>query len=413
MDLAYYLILLIALIAASPWVLFKIAFDADFRRELFERIGNFKSLPNTRGCLWIHASSVGEVGIAKTLIKALKVISDSPPVVLSTFTPHGYQLAQEANLCPVFRLPPDVPFWIHPLFRKLKPKALVLVEAELWPCLLRKCWVTRTPVLLVNGRLSERSFKSYATFKCVFHWLCEGITRFSMRSETDARRLIELGVSESKVKITGNIKFDASISFDSTVKLHPSDAQVVAFGSTRPGDEEPALNAMARLLKVFPDLKFVLAPRHVNRCPEVESLIQQSGLSYKRYSEYVPGEDLPTLLLLDRLGMLNALYAHSCFAYVGGGLSAEFGGQNIIEPALHSQPVIFGNHMANFEEEAKVLVESGGGLQIESPDQLYPVILNLLQNPEDRKRRGDQARQAVLDHQGALQKNLDLITETI
>ncbi|MBI5427025.1 MAG: hypothetical protein HZA02_01960 [Nitrospinae bacterium] len=411
MDFLYHTIIGAAILAASPFVLLRMAVDPDFRAEIVRRASAVADAPALRDCVWVHASSAGEARIAQVLARALKDRLGARPLALSAFTRSGYDLARAGKAAPVFRLPPDFILWLGPLFAKLNPLALVLVEAEFWPGLLRLCKRRGVPVLLVNGRMTEKSFSRYRLVRPLFRWLAEPIELFSMRAEEDAGRVAELGVDKGKIRVTGNMKFDVPAQGSERPSEADDRSPLVVFGSTRPGDEGPALEAMARLSREVPSARFVLAPRHIDRRPELEVLIQEQKLDYELHSNLgkIGGKDRPRVVLLDRMGELGGYYARSCVAFVGGGFRPEYGGQNILEPASYGQPVIFGKHMDNFAEEARLLTASGGGIRIGSPAELHSVLLRLLKDPEERLSRGRAARETVASNRGAVQRNLDLL----
>jgi len=415
MEILYHTIVGAAILAASPFILMRMALSAAFRSDILERHRGGKSLPPLSGCLWIHASSAGEVRAAKILIDVLKKNSGHPPIVLSTFTRTGHDLAKKENIENVFRLPFDFPLWLNPVFDKLNPSQLILIEAELWPSLLRQCKRRNVPVLLVNGRMSERSAGRYRKILPFFRWIAEAVSVFSMRTQADADRVLALGISSQKVQVTGNIKFDAQTGDTLPAEKYPSKKYPwMIFGSTRPGDEGPIMESVVRLKKEMPDLNVALAPRHVSRCQEIESLIQEYGVEFKRHSQLSQNleETRGAVILIDTMGELNHYYARAAVAFVGGGFNPRFGGQNILEPAGLGLPVIYGKHMQNFEEEARLLKESGGGIQIQSPTELYPTLHRLLTQPEERKRRGQSAGKTIRANQGAVQKNIELIRKT-
>ena len=386
--------------------------DPTFRSEIILRTRQWKSVPRQTGCLWVHASSVGEVRVAELLIRALQQRYPDRNVVLSTYSTTGYDLAKEVMDCPVFRLPLDLPFLITPLLKRLDPAILILVEAEYWPNLLRTCLKKKIPVLLANGRLSAKSFTRYQKLKPWFLWLTEPISTFSMRAQTEADRLVRLGIDPARVRVTGNIKFDG-ITKDANQppKSIKIEEITVVFGSTRPGEESAVLKAISQLSQNPLNYKFIIAPRHMQRCREVESMLRNAGLSVRLHSEQKDSAKAWTspVLLVDTLGVLNDYYRQGHVAFVGGGFDPKQGGHNILEPALLGLPVIFGKHMGNFEEEARLLVESGGGIQIEYPEDLAPVLEKLLSDPEEILKRGALAAEVVQRQKGAVNRNLDLI----
>ena len=396
---------------ASPFLILRALVSASFREQIREKMAGARSLPQLQGTLWIHASSVGEVRLAKTLIAGLIKEGESRPIALSTFTPTGYALALEEKLPNVFRLPLDFPIWLNPVFERLQPAKLVLIEAELWPALLRQCKRRSIPVIQVNGRVSEKSVKCYGKFPAFLLWMTGAIKQFSMRSQTDADRFLQLGVAQEKVQVTGNIKFDVAETEEKYQPQWKADSQVLVFGSTRPGEEGPIMEALVKLQKEFPGLIGVIAPRHMERCREVEDLIREFEVDYALLSKQ---DDLTNcaVLLVDSLGKLNAFYKSAIVTYVGGGFNPRFGGQNILEPAALGKPVLFGKFMNNFEEEAKLLTQSGGGLQLQNIEDLYDVLKRLLTNADERQKLGQSAEATVKANSGALKRNIELIQST-
>ena len=412
MDFLYYILVGGLLLLASPFLILRALISSSFRNEIKGRMKGAHSLPKLKDTLWIHASSVGEVRLAKILIAGLIKEGESRPIALSTFTLTGYTLALEEKLPNVFRLPLDFPLWLNPVFDRLQPAKLVLIEAELWPTLLRQCKRHRIPVIQVNGRVSEKSVRNYRKFPAVLLWMTESIGQFSMRSQTDADRFLQLGVAQEKVLVTGNIKFDVTSEARDTFQPQwKDDSMILVFGSTRPGEEGPIMEALVRLQKEFPNLIGVIAPRHMERCREVEDLIREFEVEYALLSKQ---DDLTncTVLLVDSLGKLNAFYKSATVSYVGGGFNPRFGGHNILEPAALGKPVLFGKFMNNFEEEAKLLKQSEGGLQLQKIEELYDVLKRLLMNPDERQKLSQSAEKIVKANSGALRKNIELIRST-
>ena len=361
------------------------------------------------GCIWIHAASVGEVRLGKVLISALKEKGEVRPIVLSTFTSAGFDQAKKEGVEHVFRMPPDFVLWIKPVLNHLCPAILVLIEAEMWPGLISECNHRKIPVLLANGRITQKSFDRYRSFSFVFKWIEKNISFFSMRTKKDADRVLGLGVDPEKVRVNGNIKFDVLVSIEDISPLEKKESSWVVFGSTRPGDEGPVMEAIVKLYQEHPGLNFVIAPRHLERLREVKELMVTYGIEFQLHSEKL-GSENSRLVLLDQLGELNGYYAKARLAFVGGSFNPRFGGQNIIEPASYGLPVVFGRHMNNFEEEACLLIESGGGIQINNPQELYVVLNQLLADQEKRQRLGKKAWETVVKNRGAVNKTIELIT---
>ena len=414
MDFLYTILVGGLLLLASPFLILRALVSSSFRNQIKGRMKGANSLPELKDTLWIHASSVGEVRLAKILIAGLIKEGEPRPIALSTFTPTGYALALEEKLPNVFRLPLDFPLWLNPVFDRLQPSKLVLIEAELWPSLLRQCKRRSVPVIQVNGRVSEKSVLRYGKLPAFLLWMTEAIGQFSMRSATDADRFLQLGVAKEKIQVTGNIKFDVSSIQTTEDQFQPEwkvGSLVLVFGSTRPGEEGPIMEALVQLQKEFPNLIGVIAPRHMERCREVEDLIREFEVEYALLSKK---DDLTDcrVLLVDSLGKLNAFYKSATVAYVGGAFNPRFGGHNILEPAALGKPVLFGKFMNNFEEEAKLLKQSEGGLQLQDIEELYDVLKRLLKNPDERQKLSQSAEKTVKANSGALRRNIELIRST-
>jgi len=408
MSLVYHIIIGFLILVALPAIAFRMVFDSDFKAIILQRLDGYKVLEPLNDCLWIHAASVGEVRMAKILISALKAKGETRPIALSTFTSTGFEQAKKEGLGYVFRMPVDFPLWLNPVFDHLSPSLLIIIEAEMWPSLLSECKRREIPVLLVNGRITQKSTDRYKILFFLFNWIAENVSFFSMRTQKDADRLLSLGVDPSKISIDGNIKFDGLISTSDILSGKEKESNWVVFGSTRPGDEGPVMEAIVRLYEKYPKFRFAIAPRHIERLREVKELIKSYGIAFQLHSE----QDNPnnsSLILLDCLGELNGYYAKACLAFVGGGFNPRFGGQNIIEPASYGLPVVFGKHMSNFEEEARLLIDSGGGVQINSPGELYNALDQLLADREECRNRGEKARETVVRNRGAVEKTIKLI----
>jgi 3-deoxy-D-manno-octulosonic-acid transferase len=243
--------------------------------------------------------------------------------------------------------------------------------------------------------------------------MTESIQQFSMRSQIDADRLLQIGVAKEKVRVTGNIKFDVTQKGDNFQAEWGADSLILVFGSTRPGEEGPIMEALVELQKEFPGLIGVIAPRHMQRRREVEDLIREFKVDYTLLSQLDGLENWTgSLLLVDSLGKLNAFYKSAAVAYVGGGFNPRFGGHNILEPAALGKPVLFGKFMNNFAEEAKLLTQSGGGIQLQNIEDLYDVLKRLLMNPDERQKLGLAAQETVKANSGALLRNIELIRQT-
>ena len=433
MFLLYNFILCLGSLLGLPVILFHLATTPKHRVGLKEKFGGLpqevrKGLQNQK-VIWLHAVSVGEVIAALSLIKELKCSFPKTKLVVSTGTATGNRTAREKAMVAdyVIFAPFDYSWSVKRTLNILHPTLFVAMETELWPNLLWHLSKTGVPTLLANGRISPNSFKGYRKIRFFFRRVLSQINTFGMQTALDAQRLIQLGADPAKVKITGNVKFDQALAVKTastaeTSRLKESlglreGEQLLIIGSTHRGEEEKVLEAFEEIRQEFPHLLLLIAPRHIERVKEIENLLQKKGLPTVRKSSLRPTSHwngpLPRpIVLLDTLGELSYFYTIGTIAFVGGSL-VPTGGQNLLEPAVHRKPVLYGPHTYNFQEIARILGESGGGIQVQDEGELAVKIIKLLRRPEQIKELGEKAYRAVVAHQGAVAKNLDLIRQMI
>jgi 3-deoxy-D-manno-octulosonic-acid transferase len=417
MYILYSLLLGIAALLSLPWWLLQLARLGKYRAGLRERLG---SVPERLrgsvrpGCIWIHAVSVGEVLAISQLVGELKKVSPGRPVLISTTTATGQQLArQRFGEDHVFFLPLDFSFAVQRYLRALKPKLLVLAETEFWPNLLHSAKKSGAAVAVVNARISDRSFPRYRRCHSFFSRVLRNVDLFLAQSDEDARRLKAIGAQESRVSVSGNLKFDIRQS-TSSVLLEElrcaigKNVPVVVCGSTAEGEEELVAAAFKAVVREFPSAVMILAPRHPERFDKVAELLALAGFNVVRRSAWSASTDGRRLggsiFLLDTVGELAAVYALADAAFVGGSL-VPLGGHNILEPAQHGVPVLTGPHTFNFRDIVRIF-EQGGGLKVVSAEDLGTAFVELLRNREERKRLGTRARELFLQNTGATQKTV-------
>jgi 3-deoxy-D-manno-octulosonic-acid transferase len=288
----------------------------------------------------------------------------------------------------------------------------VALETELWPNLLRALATAGVPAVVANGRISDRSFRRYRLVRGLFRRVLDHVSLFAMQSEEDARRIIALGARPERVLVTGNLKMEAPRA-DPGVEslwrrlLHLGEERVWIAGSTHRGEETAILDAFLELRRDGEPLCLILAPRHPERADEVEALARERGLTAVRRSRLTAGAPRD-LILLDTVGELAALYAIADVIFVGGSL-VPAGGHNVIEPALHAKPVVFGPHMQNFREAAALLLRAQAARQVPDATRLVPVLQQLLGDGDARRRLGEAAWHAVSAHQGACERTLEAL----
>lgn len=371
--------------------------------------------------LWIQACSLGEVNTVRPLVKALRTRYPDRPVVVTSSTLSGHARAVElyGREC-VTWFPFDTRRAVKRFVDALNPEALVLVETELWPNVIAYCRQRAIPVLIVNGRLSEKHLRRYTRLRFLFGPVVSDIARAGMQSAAHAARIEGLGALSSAVRVTGNMKFDAvqdqvparerqRARFENGFKLH---APVLCFSSTRIGDEALASACWATLREEYPELRLVVAPRHPERADEVAALFSEPVLrrSAVRAGAKPRGE---RVFLLDTLGEMGAFLALASVVVVGGSFYPGVNGHNPLEPAALGIPTLFGPYMGNFAEAAEILVARGGAQQVPCPEDLYLALSRLLGDSGEQRQMGTRARKAVLDNQGAVRNNVALIEEVL
>jgi 3-deoxy-D-manno-octulosonic-acid transferase len=373
----------------------------------------------SEGCVWVHAASLGEVNAVAPVVRELMPRLPRQALIVTSTTAAGCQQARrlfpQASAC--LLMPVDLPWLVRPWIRRFKPRLLVLAETELWPNLLLQMRAHGAQVLMANGRMTERSFRRYRRLGAVMTGLLECIDLFAMQAEPDAQRVRGLGARAARVSVAGNTKFDvqadlAAVRIDAAEQRRrlgwKAGAPVVVAGSTRPGEEALLLAAFAKVQKALPTARLVLAPRHLERLPEVEALLKRGRWRWVRRSQGRSGVD-DDILLLDTLGELRTFYALACdsgAAWVGGGF-ADFGGQNPLEPAALGVPVFFGPHMRHFPEVAQALVGSGGAQQV-AAEGLADATLALLKDAQARAACAKAAEACVARQAGASRRTADL-----
>ncbi len=403
----------IAFLIFSLFYLPTLIFKGKLHRDFLERFGvydkNKKTLLNSaKGTIWIQAVSVGEVALCSSLIPLLKEKFPDGGIVLSTITKTGSELAKKIFLgdAIIIYFPLDFRFIVKRVVALIRPKIYVMVETEIWPNLLKEIRQRDIASILINGRISDKSFVKYKFVRPYLKNILTKINSFCMQSDLDAKRILELGAPEDRVRITGNMKFDADIKvdFEATQRMRQRlllniDDQLLVAGSTHRGEERAIIKAFKELTQEFPHLKLLIAPRHIDRAGEVKALVKQ----------YTQGQKT---IVLDTIGQLINAYAIATIVFVGGSL-VKHGGQNPIEPAAFEKPIIFGPNMFNFKDIARLFVENRAAIQISDGEELLEKITILLKDESQRITLGKNAKKVVLEKRGAAERNLNAIVELV
>jgi 3-deoxy-D-manno-octulosonic-acid transferase len=418
----YNTLLTFLLILASPYFLFWSLFQEKFRKALPERLGFFQS-PSFQRPIWVHAASVGEVFCSIPLLKKIKEEFPRSKIVLTTITSTGNEAAKtrvpEADR--VFFLPIDHPLIIRRAIGKIQPSILLIAETELWPNLLRSCGKKGIPVVLFNGRISQRSFRRYFRFKFFFKECLKYISLFLMQTEEDRKRIFQIGGESQKTRAVGNLKFDqtfppftreALARIAKTLGLQGTE-QIFIAGSTHSGEEEILVSLYKELKEMTPPLVLILAPRHLERLEEVEGILKRESISWLRktsLSQDVGQSDQkhPEVILLDTMGELMGIYSLGTLVFVGGSL-VPVGGHNPLEPLYFKKCVLFGPYMFNFLEISTRLIEDGGAIQVSGKEDLFSQLKRLLFDEVARKEVGEKGHQFLQKHQGATERMFEEI----
>ena len=428
MYLLYSLATAVVLVACAPYFLYQALRHSKYLGSLRQRLGYLPVSLNldAEPSIWVHAVSVGEVLAARPVIGELRKQYPALRLYLSTTTRTGQQLARQSvpDVDGTFYLPFDWAFTVRRTLQRVKPRLFVMVESEIWPNLLRECRVRGVKTVVVNGRISRRSFPRYRLVKRWFSRVLADIDRFCVQGDETARRLIALGADAGRVVITGSLKFDAL----QTVPVPGRGPQrvlrffrvrtgrpVLMAGSTLKGEEEPVVRAFNRL-RATPGGQgalLVIAARHPERFAEVERLCRQEGLSTARRTE-LPIDDEPRVdaVILDTIGELAHLYQIATAVFVGGSI-VPAGGHNILEPAAHGKAIVFGSHMENFYEIAQTFLANDAAVRVQSEDELEEALLSLMGDPVRRARLGAAARALVVANRGAKDKTLAAIADVL
>jgi 3-deoxy-D-manno-octulosonic-acid transferase len=359
--------------------------------------------------LWIHAASVGEVWAAAPLVEQVRRRRAEIQLLISTTTVSGRAVAEKLQPDAVTLLPIDGWRVVDRVLAAVRPRALVLVETEIWPGLLRAAQRTGTPVVVVSGRLSERSWRRARWVGPLYRAALKRVAAFGMQSEEDARRIVALGAPAERVQVAGSLKAGGLGAVPESAVEGLDGRPVLVAASTQPGEEEFVLEAARDLWDVSPELLLVVAPRRPERFDTVAGLVERSGLRYQRRSAMRDAVRPETqILLLDTLGELTGALPKCRAAFVGGTVAA-LGGHNVLEPALFGVPVAFGPHTENVATAARALLESTAGVRVQRPEDLCEVWTHWLRSPAEAAAAGARARAVASSLSAAVACNWALL----
>ncbi len=416
------------LILGFPFVLCALLLKKRSRSGLLQRFGWI--VPQGRGArdrvLWVHAVSLGEVSAVVPFVTMIHQRYPTIKIVVSTVTETGREAVQErlAGIATHCFLPLDYPWIVNRFINALNPIGFMVVETELWPNLLRALSRRGIPAVILNGRLSSRSFVRYRWVRPFMRQVLSTVSLGLLQSARDQQRFVELGAPSDRVHHTGNMKFDLTMNgmftsrpaiCRSTLGLSEDERLFIA-GSTHPVEEEILLESYRAVSRAFPNVVLVLAPRHIERSDALVETIRSFGFPVVRRSrlpETGHQETVgPRVLILDTRGELAHAYGLAYMAFVGGTL-VPVGGHNLLEPAAWGKPVCFGPYTDHCQEIADLLVESGGGIRVDNGQGLTEALMKGMQDQDWVSHMGLNARKIIDDNQGVVERNVNMVEQVV
>jgi len=423
----YTLAVVVLAVILSPWFAYQAIRYRKYIGSLAQRMGYLPVSFNLDGdeSIWIHAVSVGEALTARALIADLRERYPALRIFLSTTTLTGQQIARERfqDLDAIFFFPFDLPPFVNRTLRLVRPRLFIMMETEIWPNLLRACRRQGVKTVLVNGRISARSYPRYRMARGFFRKVLADVDRFCMQGEESARRIIDIGADRSRVIVTGSLKFEslespavaAGRGAGRVLRYFrvPAGRPVFVAASTLKGEEAPVLAAFAAVRRSHPTALLVMAPRKPERFGEAEALARAEGLRVVLRSELaVDAEPRADVVILDTIGELAHLFQVATVVFVGGSL-VDHGGHNILEPAVHGKPIVFGPHMQNFAEIADTFLRNQAAVQVTDTADLTATVVRLIGDSVERARLGAAARALVEANRGAKPRTLEAIAAVL
>jgi 3-deoxy-D-manno-octulosonic-acid transferase len=374
--------------------------------------------------IWLHAVSVGETISASSFITLFHQRFPKENIIISTITSTGQTVARKifpADISVIY-LPLDLSFLVERAISYIKPKLFILTETEIWPNLILELKKKKVPIALINGRISNKSLWGYRLGGFLFKRIFINIDLFCMKTLDDAKKIMKLGVSQEKVKITGSTKFDLALSYELNEEQKENlrkllniskDEKVLVCGSTHEPEEEIIAKVFLELSRKGYNLKLIVAPRHIERVDRIKSLYETLGIDCQPFS-FLSKENQASkkVIIVDKIGILRDLYGICSLAFVGGSL-AKRGGHNLLEPAGFKKPVLFGKWVYNFELESKLLSRAGGAIMVENEKKLKDILSEILEDEKRLKIMGEAAYSVIEKNSGATIKDLEYVEDLL
>lgn len=376
----------------TPFILFLIMIGGKKGEFLRKRLKQDYSLLKKEEYIWIHCSSVGEINLSEPLIKKL-LDKREERILLTLFTDTGINVAKEKfgknERVDIFYFPLDDKKNIKSILNKINLNLLILIETEIWPNLIKEVG-KKTKIIIVNGRISDKSLSRYKLLKNYLKSLFLYITKFYMQSEEDSKRIVEIGAQKERVETLGNIKFDIKFleyteqEKEELIRFFSVDGRkVFTAGSSRTGEYEVLLDTFKKLKNTL----LILVPRHIERTPQVEEIIKQYGFSYKKFSDIEKGKNEKTdIIIVDKIGLLRKIYSITDVAFVGGTL-VNIGGHSLLEPLFYGKTPIFGPYLQNVKEISNEILQLQLGYKVNNSSEFLTTIDKVEQNQNRSKEK--------------------------
>ena len=424
------LIILVFIFVALPYFLYRLVVEKGFGHRFRQNMGlvrreEIAPVADTN-CIWLHGASVGEMVAISPLVKEIKNLMPERKILVSAVTVGGYDMARQImpEADAIINFPLDLPFVASSMVSRIRPGIFIMVETELWPNFLRAIRERNIPAMMMNGRISEKSAKSYRYLSSLLRDMLNTINLFCMQSSIDAKYITQLGADPEKIIVTGNTKFDqtyAEVSpedlaaYKTELGLGEDAYPVIVAGSTHRTEAEAVLTSFTALRKKYPHARLVVAPRKLNRIEEIKKVNAKFGYAMAFRSELKDIEgrrpEFP-VILLDTIGELGRIYAIGDIVFVGGSL-VHYGGHNVLEPAAHAKPILVGPSMEDFKDSFSLLSKAGACRMVSDTAGLTEAFLEIADDDVLRKKMGDASIQIIRENRGAALKTIHYLTDLL
>lgn len=420
----YNVLLLVYWATLIPMLIYRLIREEGFYQRIKQSIGflpdDLKEKISNRHAIWVHAASVGEIVAASPIVREMRKTHPNEVIIVSVVTATGFRMAHQIikGADGILYFPLDLPYLTDRILTIVKPRAIVLVETEIWPNFLRIAAQKNIPVMMMNGRISRRSSSRYRMITFFTRRVLSTIYVFCMQSSIDAQYIIDIGADPNKVIVTGNTKYDQTygIVTDDEKKRYLKELgfdehtfPIMIAGSTHKGENSSVYKAFCNIRNHFPGAKLIIAPRYIHQADLIYDEGIKYGVTMVKRSDMVAGKKISGPydgVLLDTIGELGRVYSLGDLIFVGGSL-AHIGGHNILEPAAHGKPIVVGPNMFNFVEIFDLLSSRGACVMVRNEDEFVDTCLDILIHPEKAEEMKRHCLEIVEENQGATKKNLD------